>query len=169
VSPKKPRLVDKIGLVNVDVNNNNNNVYTSNHDNDCEQIDGDEWGSHTDQPDVNKMEHIVNKNNVYSKQPVGENIFENDAWMSYEGDAIEIIHTSRGTFRWPLSSSPQKTQRILDAFGLPHCPLNPEAWKYYLRDYPDQVLVQQVLRGIKEGFPLGTRVHEKIFSRKEGS
>ena len=60
-----------------------------------------------------------------------------------------------GTFYWPASSSPEKTQHILNHFQLPHTPLDPAWWQFYLRNHPDQVLVSQVLRGIREGFPIG--------------
>ena len=60
-----------------------------------------------------------------------------------------------GTFYWPESSTPEKTQHILNHFNLPHTPLNPDWWQYHLKHHPDQLLVTQVLRGIREGFPIG--------------
>ena len=75
--------------------------------------------------------------------------------MTYEHDAIERVETTMGTFYWPSSSTPEKTQQILNHFNLPHTPLNHDWWHHHLQDHPDQLLVAQVLRGIREGFPIG--------------
>ena len=78
-----------------------------------------------------------------------------DPNLTYENDDIIKVVTSMGTFYWPESSTPEKTQHILNHFNLPHTPLNPDWWQYHLRHHPDQLLVTQVLRGIREGFPIG--------------
>ena len=84
--------------------------------------------------------------------PEGE---EDLSWMSYRDDHIEEVETSRGTFRWPVSSTPEKTERILKHFKLHGHPLNANAWECYLRDHPEPLWVKQLVRGIREGFPLG--------------
>ena len=75
--------------------------------------------------------------------------------LNYVNDTIETVETSKGVFHWPTSSSPEKTNLILDAYNLPHTTLDPNWWEHYLQHYPDQLFVTQILRGIKEGFTIG--------------
>lgn len=84
--------------------------------------------------------------------------------LNYVNDNIEVVPTSMGTFYWPSTSSPEKTRKCLDVLKLPHTSLNHDSWKSLLRNYPDQILVQQVLRGIREGFPIGYKGPRTTFS-----
>ena len=75
--------------------------------------------------------------------------------LNYVNDTIETVETSKGVFYWPTSSSPEKTNLILDTYNLPHSTLDPNWWAHYLQHYPDQLFVTQILRGLKEGFTIG--------------
>ena len=75
--------------------------------------------------------------------------------LSYEHDTWTTVTTSRGTYHWPSSSTPQKTELWLATIQSPPSPLNPDAFHSYLRTHPDPLWVKQLVRGLREGFTVG--------------
>ena len=39
--------------------------------------------------------------------------------------------------------------------GITAGPLRPDRWDFYLREFPDRLVADQILRGVREGFCLG--------------
>ena len=80
-----------------------------------------------------------------------------------------VVVTPQMTFHWPRSSTPDYTSTFLRAVNGQPSPLRADRFEYYLRDYPDRPLVDNVLRGIREGFPIGftkDRTHYRCPSRE---
>ena len=80
-------------------------------------------------------------------------VFINDP--SYNEPPPKPIPTSQMMFHWPKNSSPDRTRQFVERAGGKLSPLNVDNWARYLKDYPDQHLVSNVLRGLREGFPIG--------------
>ena len=68
---------------------------------------------------------------------------------------IQRHETSIGTFYWPSNSSEDLTTLCLNTFGAARSPLDADVWQSYLADYPDRPVVDNVLRGLREGFMVG--------------
>jgi len=68
---------------------------------------------------------------------------------------IERQDTSIGTFYWPANSSEELTTLCLTTFGAAKSPLDADVWQSYLTDFPDPLVVDNVVRGLREGFMVG--------------
>ena len=75
--------------------------------------------------------------------------------LDWRHETFERIETAEMVFYWPASSSPDKYDAFMDAIGGKKSPLRPDRWEFYLKDHPDRVLVDNVLRGLREGFCVG--------------
>ena len=88
-----------------------------------------------------------------SIKPMDPPIFDND--IQFHHDHTIPIQTSAMTFHWPVGSSPTLTKQFTHQAGGTLSSLNHDAFQHYLKDHPDQPLVQNFLRGLQEGFPVG--------------
>ena len=74
---------------------------------------------------------------------------------SYSAPPPPPIQTTQMSFHWPENSSPERTRSFIEQAGGKLPSINIQMWTYYLRDHPDRLLVDNVIRGLQEGFPVG--------------
>ena len=75
--------------------------------------------------------------------------------LDFRHDAIDIIVTPEMIFRFPSSSSPDKLALFRTFSGSTPSPLNPDAWARLLQNHPNQILVENVVRSLREGWCIG--------------
>ena len=70
----------------------------------------------------------------------------------------------QGTITFQSGSSPALTHFLRQYFELSPPPLFPDIWNNFLRTYPDSTYIRFIIRGLKEGFPIGHTNTGMIFS-----
>ena len=94
-------------------------------------------------------------NNFSTKHPSPRTPPSFPPCLDFRYDDVEVIVTPEMTFRFPSSSSPDKLALFRTFSGSTPSPLNPDAWTRLLEKHPDRILVENVVRSIREGWSVG--------------